>query len=46
MVDEASNLRATFISRDDLIAAKLAAGRPRDIADVDEMRKAEEFRRR
>jgi hypothetical protein len=42
VVDEASNLRASFISREDLIAAKLASGRPRDLADVDEMRKAEE----
>jgi hypothetical protein len=42
VVDEATNLRASFISRDDLIAAKLASGRPRDLADVDEMRKAEE----
>src|SRR5580658_648119 len=30
VVDEATNLRASFISRDDLIAAKLASGRPRD----------------
>ena len=35
VVDEASNLRATFISRDDLIAAKLASRRPRDLADVE-----------
>ncbi len=42
VVDEASNLRATFISREDLIVAKLASERPRDLADVDEMRKAEE----
>lgn len=42
VVDESADLRASFISREDLIAAKLAAGRPRDLADVDEMRKAEE----
>jgi hypothetical protein len=42
VVDEPSNLRASFISREDLITAKLASGRPRDLADVDEMRKAEE----
>jgi Nucleotidyltransferase of unknown function (DUF6036) len=42
VVDEASNLRASFISREDLIVAKLASGRRRDLADVDEMRKAEE----
>jgi Nucleotidyltransferase of unknown function (DUF6036) len=42
VVDETSDLRASFISREDLIAAKLASGRPRDLADVDEMRKATE----
>jgi hypothetical protein len=42
VVDEAGNLRASFISREDLIAAKLASGRPQDLADVDAMRKAEE----
>jgi hypothetical protein len=31
-----------FISRDDLIAAKLASGRPQDLADVDAIRKATE----
>lgn len=41
VVDEAGDLRVSFISREDLIAAKLASGRPRDLADVDEMRKAE-----
>ena len=42
VVDEASKLRASFISREDLIAAKLASGRPKDIADVDAIRKAVE----
>jgi hypothetical protein len=42
VVDEASKLRASFISREDLIAAKLASGRPQDIADVDAIRKAVE----
>ena len=32
--DEGSNLRANFISREDLLAAKRAAGRPQDLADV------------
>jgi hypothetical protein len=45
VVDQASNLRASFISREDLIAAKLGSGRPRDLADVDEMRKAEASQR-
>lgn len=40
MIDLASGLKANFISADDLIAAKLAAGRPQDIADVDAIRKA------
>ena len=42
VIDPVSGLKASFISRDDLIAAKLAAGRPQDLADVDAMRKAEE----
>ena len=42
VIDEVSSVSASFISREDLIAAKLASGRPRDLADVDEMRKAEE----
>jgi hypothetical protein len=40
VIDATTGLTAHFISRDDLIAAKLAAGRPRDLADVDELRKA------
>jgi hypothetical protein len=39
-VDPDSGLKAFFISRDDLITAKLAAGRPQDLADVDAIRKA------
>jgi hypothetical protein len=31
---------AHWISRDDLIAAKLASGRPQDLADVDALRRA------
>lgn len=45
-IDAESGLRASFLSRDDLIASKLASGRPRDLADVDDMRKAEDSRRR
>ncbi len=41
-VDPRTGLKATFISRVDLIAAKVAAARPQDLADVDAMRKAEE----
>ena len=39
-VDSATGLTAHFISCDDLIAAKLASGRTRDLADVEELRKA------
>ncbi|MGD0135075.1 MAG: DUF6036 family nucleotidyltransferase [Bryobacteraceae bacterium] len=42
VVDAASGLNASIISRADLITAKLAAGRPQDLADVDAIRKAEE----
>jgi hypothetical protein len=45
VVDPGSGLKATFISRDDLIAAKLASGRPQDLADVDAIRRATESQR-
>jgi len=41
IIDAASGLSAHFISRPDLIASKLAAGRLRDLADVEEMRDAD-----
>jgi len=41
-VIDPSGLKTNFISRDDLIASKLAAGRPQDLADVDAIRKAEQ----
>jgi hypothetical protein len=44
VIDTASGLTAYFISGPDLIAAKLAAGRPQDIADVAALRKAVESR--
>ena len=37
-----SGLKAFFISKDDLIAAKLASGRIRDLADVEDIRAAAE----
>jgi predicted nucleotidyltransferase len=40
VIDQASGLKANFISRDDLVAAKLASGRPQDLADVDAIRRA------
>ena len=42
VIDQATGLTAFVLSREDLIAAKLAAGRPQDLADVDALRKAEE----
>jgi hypothetical protein len=41
VIDMTSGLRASVISREDLITAKLAAGRPQDLADVDAIRKAQ-----
>jgi hypothetical protein len=39
-VNPKTDLRAYFISLDDLITGKLAAGRSRDLADVEELRAA------
>jgi len=40
MIDAKTGLKAFFISKDDLIASKLASGRVRDLADVEEIRAA------
>lgn len=40
VVDAVTGLKANFISVEDLIASKLASGRLRDLADVDDIRKA------
>lgn len=40
VLDPQSGLTGFFISKDDLIASKLAAGRMRDLADVEEIREA------
>jgi len=40
VVDPETGLTAHFISRADLIVAKLAAGRPQDLADVDALRQS------
>jgi hypothetical protein len=45
VIDTATGLKANFISADDLVASKLASGRPRDLADVDDIRKAAESQR-
>jgi hypothetical protein len=42
VINPETGLKANFISRDDLIAAKLALGRLQDLADVDAIRKAAE----
>jgi len=41
-IDPESGLRASVISRSDLIAAKLAAGRPQDLIDVAALRQTEQ----
>ena len=46
VIDTASGLKANFISAEDLIASKLASGRPQDIADADAIRKAAESQQR
>lgn len=42
VIDEERNQTAFFISREDLITAKLTTGRLRDLADVEEIREAAE----
>ena len=46
VIDPESGLKAFFISAPDLIASKLATGRPQDIADAEAVRKATEARNR
>src|SRR5208283_1798237 len=45
VIDEPSGLKAFFISSEDLIANKLASGRPQDIADVSALRDAAKTKR-
>ncbi|HKV47104.1 MAG TPA: nucleotidyl transferase AbiEii/AbiGii toxin family protein [Candidatus Acidoferrales bacterium] len=40
VIEPTTGLKAFFISRSDLIASKVAAGRMRDLADVEEIRNA------
>ena len=42
VIDPATGLTACFISKDDLIAAKLASARPQDLADVSAIQEAME----
>ena len=44
VIDPATGLKASFLSRETFITAKLATGRPQDLADVDAIRKATESR--
>jgi hypothetical protein len=44
VVDEKTGLKANFISADDLIASKLASGRPQDLADADAVKQAQRLR--
>lgn len=44
IIDPTNGLTAPFISSEDLVAAKLAAGRPQDLADVAALRKAAKSR--
>ena len=44
--DEETNLRANYISREDLLAAKRAAGRMQDLADVEAIERAAESQRK
>jgi hypothetical protein len=46
LIDPESGFKAYFISAPDLIASKLAAGRPQDLADAEAIRKALEAQRR
>jgi hypothetical protein len=45
VIDADSGLTAFFISKGDLVASKLAAGRLRDLADVEEIRESDASRR-
>jgi predicted nucleotidyltransferase len=42
VIDQTTGLTAFFISKSDLIASKIAAGRLRDLADVEEIREADD----
>jgi hypothetical protein len=45
IIDPRSGLKAFFLSRDDLVTSKLASGRTRDLADVEEIREAADSQR-
>ncbi len=44
VIDPATGAKANFISAEDLIASKLASGRPQDLADADAIRRAQDER--
>lgn len=43
-VDATTGQRANFIAADDLVASKLASGRPQDLADADAVQQAQRVR--
>ena len=45
VIDAKTGFKAFFISKDDLITGKLASGRIRDLADVEDIRKAADSQR-
>jgi hypothetical protein len=45
VIEAVTGLKSTLISHEDLITAKLAAGRPQDLADVDAIRRVEQAQR-
>jgi Nucleotidyltransferase of unknown function (DUF6036) len=44
VADEKTTLRVNFISAEDLIAAKLASGRPQDLVDADAVKRAQQWK--
>jgi hypothetical protein len=44
VIDPATGTKANFLSRDDLVANKIASGRQQDLADVEAIQKAAESR--
>ena len=45
LIDPETGLKAYFISKDDLVAAKIASGRLQDLADVDAIKRADDAKK-